>query len=259
MKIERKEIITKDGKKVLQVTTQDERWYLVDKIYYPSVTWILAFYHKSPRLVKWIADKGWDEAEQTKNEAAEKGSRIHHACSDILRGKEIPHDAKYPNSTGEVSELSVEEYEAVMSFAVWLKEAQPEIIANEYTVINKKDGYAGTVDLKCKIKGETWIIDLKTGQGTYPSYALQVSAYRHADPVDKIGILQVGYQRNQSRYKFTEVQDKYPIFLATKQIWDNEVSEKNPPQKDYPLSVKWEKPKKVVKKVVRRKHGKNTT
>ena len=43
------------------------------------------------------------------------------------------------------------------------------------------NGYGGTYDLLMMIDGELWLIDIKTGKGLYPEFALQLAAYRWAD------------------------------------------------------------------------------
>ena len=47
--------------------------------------------------------------------------------------------------------------------------------------------------------------------------------------------MQIGYKRNKDGYKFTEVQDQFPLFLATQQIWANETKGTTVFQKNYPL------------------------
>ena len=234
---------------IVQITTFDERWYWkavedrnipsVKNLFVPSVTWIAGHYPKGIAFYKWLADKGWDEAEAIKKAAAEKGSKIHQAIDDLIHGKEIAMDAHYQNkSTGQLEDLSVQEYEAILSFADWYNETKPEILASEYVVFNDEYGYAGTVDIKCKIGGKTYIIDLKSGQYIWPEYELQLSAYRHAEQgIDALAILQVGYKRNKKSFKFTEIEDKFPLFLAAKQIWANECTGQTPKQKDYPLTI----------------------
>ncbi len=245
MNIQIKEIDNARG--VMQITTLDERWYTRkedDKtIFVPSVTWIAGHYPKGIQFYKWLADKGWDEAEAIKSAAGDKGSKVHKAIEDILNGREVKIDDKYFNQTKEEDEeLTPQEWECLMSVVSWLNETKPEILANEYTTFG--DGYAGTVDLKCKIDDEIWIVDFKTSQNIWPEYELQVSAYRHAEPdVQKVGILQVGYQRNKAKWKFTEIEDKFDLFLAAKQIWQAEAGKIQPSQKDYPLTLKWEQAK----------------
>jgi len=255
MKIEIKKV--QNG--ILRVTTTDERWYQIGETFLPSVTWICGHYPKGIAFYKWLADKGWDEAEAIKSAAGDKGSKVHKAIEDILKGKTVKYDSKYRNpSTEELEELTPQEYGCVMSFVDWAKETNPEVIATEYTVINQELGYAGTVDFKAKINGQVYLIDLKTSQQVWPEHELQVSAYKHADKgVEKLAILQVGYNRNKAKYKFTDIEDKFDLFLAARQIWVNETAGTVPLQKDYPLTLSWKKPvekKPRTKKVaVRRK------
>ena len=98
------------------------------------------------------------------------------------------------------------------------------------------------------IGGQVWIIDFKTSPNIWPSHEIQLSSYSHLDIDLKItaeewanrkqAILQLGYNRNKiKKYKFTEIEDKFDLFLATQRIWANECSGIYPKQKDYPLSV----------------------
>lgn len=86
---------------------------------------------------------------------------------------------------------------------------------------------------------------------------MQVSAYKHAmivasdepavvrlEKVDtlKLAILQVGYRGNRTKtdgsrtmWKFTEVEDKFQLFLAVQEIWKSEAEGESPSRKDYPL------------------------
>ena len=248
-----------EARGILQVTTVDERWYvrsvtgditgLPQYLYVPSVTWICGFYPKGIEFYKWLANKGWDESQAIKNAAGDKGSKVHYAITDLLAGKEVKMDAKYKNpSTEQDEELSLEEWECLVSFANWFEKTKPEIIVNETVVWNDEYGYAGTIDFVCKIGEEYYIVDFKTGQNVWPEYELQVSAYKHAhydksevqlpEDVDyKLAILQIGYKRNKAGWKFTEVEDKFDLFLAARQIWQHENPTTKPQQKDYPLSL----------------------
>lgn len=231
-----------DAKGIVQITTTDERWYQKGETFVPSVTWISGFYPKGVQFYKWLADKGWDEAEAIKHAAGDKGSKVHKAIEDILKGGEIKIDARYLNpSTEQLGELTPQEYECLMSFVDWLSQTNPEVISTEYNVWNDQEGYAGTVDMKLRIDGEIWIVDIKTSLNIWPEYELQLSAYRHADPeVQRTAILQVGYTRNKNqKFKFTEIEDRFELFLSAKKIWAYETEGQRPLQKDYPLSLKW--------------------
>jgi hypothetical protein len=89
---------------ITQITVADERWYLKPStdpiselpIYQPvpSVTWIAGFWPKGVGFYKWLADKGWDEAQAAKEAAGDNGSRVHLAIEKILRGEEFRIDTK---------------------------------------------------------------------------------------------------------------------------------------------------------------------
>lgn len=264
MKIEVR-VVNKD-KQIIQITTPDERWYakplkkkitsMADYKFVPSVTWIAGYYPKGTQFYKWLASKGWDEAESIKNAAGNKGSKVHQAIGMYLAGDKIKIDDKFLNQdTKQLERLTVEEYDCILSFVDWWATLiNPEILVNDTsdgsglgTVFNDIENYAGTVDLLAKIDGELWLIDFKTSQQVWPEHEIQISAYKHATlPVQgspRLGILQIGYRKNKNGYKFTEIEDKYDIFLAAKKIWANETAGERPKQKDYPLFVQLPKVK----------------
>src|SRR3990167_9481333 len=220
-------------KRIIQVTVSDERWYLKEGIDentklpifkgVPSVTWIAGHYPKGIAFYKWLADKGWDEAEAIKSAAGDKGSKVHLAISAVLRNEEVTIESKFLNpSTGSEEELTIEEIECIKSFIDWYEITKPKTIAYDVVIFSDKHNYAGTIDYLCEIEGEVYLIDFKTGQSVWPEYELQVSAYKEPlengeclingfDSSKKIhlAILQIGYRRNKNLYKFTEIESKF--------------------------------------------------
>jgi hypothetical protein len=230
-------------KKIMQITTTDERWYEIDGNFLPSVTWICEYYPKGIAFYKWLANKGWDESQALMVAAGDKGSKVHQAIALLIEGKTIKIDAMLLNpTTGQEEELTPEEYEAILSFAEWVKSNKVKFLDHDFIVVNAKEGYAGTVDLLCEIDDVRYLIDIKTSPNLWPSHELQVNAYRAALPLNeqlrtKIAILQIGYNRNKAKYKLTEIEEKFSEFLATKTIWANETKGIVPLQKDYPLEI----------------------
>ena len=232
---------------IIQLTTPDSRWYarrIMENTawdFVPSVTWICdTGYPKGEGFWRWLAGKGWDEAEAIKHAAGDKGSKVHQAIGVLLAGGTVQMDDAFENRSGEPEPLAPAEYECLMSFVDWFQETKPEVIATEYTVWNERYHYAGTVDLKCRINGKLWLIDFKTSAEIWPPYELQVCAYKHADVhyrTLKIGILQVGYRRNKKKWKFTPIADQWPLFLAARKIWEKEASSQRPLQREYPLAL----------------------
>lgn len=240
MKIEYKEI--KDAN-TIQVTTTDERWYLhpEKKIWIPSSTWICS-YVPSKELAIWMAKKGWDEAELIKQEAGSKGSRVHKGIEVLISGGEVKHNDCFTDGNGEFKELTVEEYEAIISFKQWCDEAKPKFLESEKTIFNNYNNYAGTLDCMAEIDGVKYLIDFKTSAEIHPSHKYQISSYFRCDGVtaDKMAVLQVGYKRNtkKPKFKFTEIEDEFDGFLAAKVFWAKENLNKQPSQKDYPTTIK---------------------
>lgn len=238
---------------VIQITTLDERWYSkeIDKGVYafnPSVSWIAGHYPKGVGFYKWLADKGWDEAEALKSAAGERGSKVHKACESLLLGNPVKMDDKVAGSEGEPSELTVQEYECLMAFRDWWEdfntEHKVELMTTEQTLWvdakeGEKYGYAGTTDIELLVDDEPWIVDIKTSKQIWVEHELQQSAYKHAKENNpKIGIIQIGYPLNKRGWKFTELEDKFDLFLHAKAIWEHENPDTKPKQKDYPAELK---------------------
>ena len=244
----------KDG--IVQITVFDERWYVKNNLFVPSVTWIAGHYPKGKEFYKWLASKGWDEAEAIKQAAGDKGSKVHFAIEDLLLGKEVTMESEYVNpSTEKKEKLTLQEYECLLAFTGWFASAKPENIKTEFVVFG--DGYAGTVDLTCTIGGVSYLIDFKTSQHIWPEHELQVSAYNKVVGAKKTAILQIGYKYNKHRWKFTEVADKFGLFLAAAKIWKNENEGVMPKKYEWPekisLTLPTKKPKFGKKKIIRKK------
>lgn len=249
---------------IVQVTIADERWYLRmdgEKLVkaVPSVTWIAGKYPKGVQFYKWLAEKGWDEAEAIKQAAAVKGSKTHQAIDAILQGLEVRIDSKFVNhETGQEEELTLEECDAILSFIAWKKEKNPKTIMWEKTVFSDKHDCAGTIDHLYRLEGEDantiHLQDFKTSSSVWKEYELQVSAYKELlveniqsgeiviprlnveKPINVVmDILQVGYKRNKNGYKQNDIEDKFPLFLTAKEIWKEEHSGEQPNKRDYPI------------------------
>lgn len=244
--------LSADGSQV-QITFCDERYYLKHTMdpdghilstrEFPSVTWICNFVPKTIGYYRWLADKGWDEAEAIKEAAGDRGHKVHQAVSSLLLGNAVTIEDKFANSeTGELQELTIEEYEAVMSFVEWYKEVKPKMLVNEMVIWNEKENYAGTVDFICEINGVRWLIDFKTSKEIYASHECQLSAYKAALPTElvpeKLAILQLGYKKNKfKKWKFTEIEDQYDLFLSAQNFWHKECDGMTVKKKDYPTSL----------------------
>jgi hypothetical protein len=268
----RKEIREVDhARGIVQVTMPDERFYArqisADGTaenkrwdFVPSTSWIASYWPKDTRFFKWLASKGWAEAEEIKAMRGNQGSKVHQAIAVLLNGGTVKMTDSFTNpDTLEPGEIVPEEWLCIMSFVDWFKSEQPgiEVLRSEYTVWNEKYRYAGTVDLKCRLGKRTlrsaegraitrraglWIVDFKISPEIWPSMELQVSAYKHAESngePTQMAILQLGYRKNKKKkWKFTPIEDKFQLFLAARKIWKHEAGSVTPLQIDYPLELK---------------------
>jgi len=253
-----KKIITLVDKKagIFQVTSQDERFYAfpdkdpVTKLpvytYRDSITWICSFLGKDSHLMKWIADKGYDESQSEMKAAGVRGSKIHSAIDQLILTKEVKMEDKFLNTqTDQLEELAPDEYQSVLAFSNWYNEVKPEIIKNEFIVYSEKHNIAGTVDLLCKIGDDIWVIDFKTGKAVYMEYEMQLSAYKtcvnemtknkYKDA--KMAVLLLNESVNKKWYRMTETQERFDLFLSVKKIKDAKTKDKGPKQVELPIKI----------------------
>jgi hypothetical protein len=97
--------------------------------------------------------------------AADLGTRVHDAAQQGLTLDKVPADVA----------------PFLRWYLEWVSDSKIDIKLTERQVWNESIGYAGTFDLLGEMKGQYWLIDLKTGKGTYPDHALQLEAYARAE------------------------------------------------------------------------------
>lgn len=239
--------VSEDGKMV-QITIADERWYLkhddegnlIKAV--PSTTWQASFVPKGIAYFKWLANKGWDEAEAYKNERGGIGYKVHKGIESLLLGNELKMDDELPNHDGNMEPIILDEWECLMSFDQWFKEVKPKPIESELVVFNDEYDYAGTTDLLCEIDGKIVLVDYKISSSIWANYEAQVSAYRKAlegqYDISECGILQLNYKYNKhKKWKYTAVDYDFDLYLAAQKFWHKECANVEVFQKDYPTSL----------------------
>lgn len=128
----------------------------------------------TPEQIK--ATKTWLRAASTeeRDAAANLGTRVHDA---VAQGHPV---------TGVSADLAP----FVLQFMHWLSVSRAKIVLTERQVWNLTLGYAGTFDMLVEFPdGAIWVIDLKTGKGTYTDHALQLIAYSMAEFVGEDDVL----------------------------------------------------------------------
>src|SRR5690606_23091893 len=97
-----------------------------------------------------------------------------------------------------------------LGFLRWMQDSHPTIIEHERTVVSKKYGYAGTLDMLVTLNGngQKIVVDVKTGKDIYSEAFLQLSAYRQAlkeEEIETVGTAVVLLGEDGSyKYQFSD-------------------------------------------------------
>lgn len=213
-------------------------YYFVDGVWYPGVTSILD--EAAPKgygLLNFFKNNDAESIEKIKEETAEFGSKMHDAYEKLLNGVELNLAKDYPTT---------KEKKHIISFYTWYNATKPTEIQTEHTIASVKYRFAGTLDLACKINGETWIIDFKTSSGIYMSHEMQITAYKQAFEemygvkVAHLGIVRTG-TKHKAGYEFKEVTRELKEFLNVYEMYKSLHGGKipDPPLVDvYPETLK---------------------
>lgn len=160
---------------IVRKEVDDAHFYYVDEKYVPGVTTILGETMPTPYALRyWIGEVGNEKAQAKLESAGARGTSLHKACEALLRGETVDLKVKFPNK---------EDKRCLAGFVDWVNEFAPKVEDTqkdiEFTVASR-DGYAGTVDLRCLLSNEPWIIDFKSSAAVYDSHKLQLAAYQQA-------------------------------------------------------------------------------
>jgi hypothetical protein len=156
-----------------QLTFTDGRFYINDDgQYYPSVTTLLEAYPKPYALLQWMKEVG-SQADQVRDAAGERGSTVHNLTELYDKG----HEVSLIGDNGKPS-YGLQEWAMFERYVEFTHRHQPLHHYIEQSVICPDMGCAGTIDRICEINGRNYILDIKTSNGVYNSYWLQLAAYR---------------------------------------------------------------------------------
>jgi hypothetical protein len=100
-----------------------------------------------------------------RDKAANRGTEVHKLAEKLIVGAEV-----------EVPDELAGHVEAYVRF---LDDWQPDPVLVEFSGANRKWWYAGTGDLVADIRGDRWLLDVKTAKGVYGENAMQTDAYRN--------------------------------------------------------------------------------
>lgn len=193
----------------------EKNHYLINGKKYYRVTRIKSVINNQG-LNNWIASIGQKKAFEIMKKSAAFGSKNHKLFALILTKKEVNAE-NYDEDTKCNLNLLKE----------FITEHKIRPILVEQTLWSEY-GYAGTTDFVGYVDDELMLLDWKTGNGIYPDYWLQLSAYVWAlneltgIKIDKVGI--VRFKNNKTEYKtkkYGEVMKDFELFKCCLYLYLN--------------------------------------
>ncbi len=230
-----------------QLTFLDGRFYWTeDGHFVPSVTTILDAYPKDAGYYMWLKSVGQD-ADTIRDEAGRRGTTVHEMTEAYDAGAEVSLLTEDGHLAYKVSEWSM--FERYVDF---IHRFRPIVNMTEQNFVNPELGWAGTVDRVITLQGATILMDIKTSNAIYPTYWLQLAAYRRLLEeggiyVDQVAILWLNAKTKtngkagdvqgegwQLLRKDDTVQD-LNLFVHTKALWTAQNQGSRPRQATYKL------------------------
>lgn len=262
-----------------QVQWFDSRFYKVllptGTDFFPSVTTKLNASPK-PFLAKWRGDVGNEEADRVMNEARNRGTIIHNACEQLVKGavivladgadkKEVMELEKYRRV---VRVYEQEHYWQVMKFRALLEVLRPTEAQTEQTIYSVANRYAGTMDYIWYLTAGTYLVDgskpvvlerdgyyiadIKTGNSISDDAYMQLAAYKYA--VEEMSSIKIegvfvvhtnaatkkGIEGLACKYRtLAELEVDFKNFLAVSAVWDINPTATAPKVFDMPVMMQW--------------------
>ncbi|MBX3031894.1 MAG: hypothetical protein KF809_17240 [Chloroflexi bacterium] len=133
---------------------------------------------------KWLR-KG---ATEERDRAAALGTAVHELAARGTLPDEVPDTVPVQQSGQEAIVPGALIRPRLVQYHDFVTRSGLQVIAAEPQVWNLTVGYAGSADILGRFPdGRIWLLDLKTGDDTYNDYALQLTAYLHAEFVGQDG------------------------------------------------------------------------
>lgn len=114
-------------------------------------------------LVAALKESPW----QKRDDAALRGTDVHDIAERVIQGHEV--------------DVPDRHLDLIQGYVNWLDHNNVEPVLVERPIANRQHWYCGKFDLIAKMRGETWLLDIKTSGGVYGEYAMQLTAYGNAE------------------------------------------------------------------------------
>lgn len=241
-----KHIQIKDGR----LTFTDGRFYQHPSgEWVPSVTTVLEAYPKPYALLQWMKEMG-SKSDEVIRAAGERGTSVHEMTEAYDRGEAV--ELIGPNGK---PNCTLDEWGMFERYVDFCKRYEPKWEMIERAFVG--NFYAGTVDRVGILNdGRRYLIDLKTSNGVYDTYWLQLAAYWNlyreteanlAMELDGVAILWlnaktrterpgqgIGWQF-QSETDASVISEKLELFHSVQAIWEQSAEKKVPKVVSYQL------------------------
>lgn len=231
-----------------RVTFLDARFYQLGEKFIPSVTTILEAYPKGPQYYEWLKKMG-EDSDSIRDEAGRRGSVVHDLTERYERGEEV----SLFNDIGGI-DYKLSEWAMFERFVEFTKRFEYKIAYSEQNFISEELGYAGTIDRVIEMDGKLILVDIKTSNAIYPSYWLQLAAYKQLiefslgqNFIDEVAIMWLNAKTRTDGKKGdiqgagwqmvrrTDTEKDFDLFKATHQLWLAENAGMAPKQTSYSL------------------------
>lgn len=187
--------------KVWQLNSKGHRYYYKfdekgTPEFYPSVTTILSqTMPKSEFLIKWIAEKGIDEAERYKSERAAYGTFMHAQFEELIINRVYDLDGLKAKLKDYIDNNKLpadfiyyaDDFKKdILAFAQFVLDYDVKPLAVEIALVHPIYNYAGMIDLSCTMLSKPGskeyinaIVDFKSGRkGFYEEAEIQLHLYK---------------------------------------------------------------------------------
>ncbi len=210
--------------------TPRKGYFLKDGTKVPGVTTILGRFKESGALMQWAFQQGRGGAVSLydqRDAAAEIGTMAHAMCDTWMRdGDPMKTLSDFCPTVEQASKAST----AFDAFLTWVKAQGAKAIAAEEPLVSEAHRFGGTPDFVLRLPdGRLAMADLKTSNGIYRDYLMQVAAYglvwNECHPTDPITagfhVLRLGKEQPDFEHRyFAELDDAAELFLLLRHAYD---------------------------------------
>ena len=132
-------------------------------------------------------------ATEERDAAAALGTAVHDAAAQGLTPADLPEVWSFRKDGVDVGVLGEEMKPRLAQYLDWLEVSGMTLVLSERQAFNLTLGYAGSFDLIARARdGSLWLIDIKTGKGTYSDHVLQALAYLMAEFIGSDDVVDEG-------------------------------------------------------------------